>query len=169
MQSNSIILAYKGNITDDFFGCILHLVENKLQKIELRAKVRKKVFNVLVEILQNIYHYFDELKEEGKENYSVVFLLSKEGEEYFIFTGNHVKKERMRFLKKKIDRINALNSDELKLMYRNRLKNGSVNKNGGAGLGILDIVRKSGTKINYDFKLIDDHYSFFSLNVRVCA
>lgn len=169
MQNKNIVLAYKGNVSGDLFNCILQLAENKLDKIELRAKLKKKVFNILVEILQNIYHHYDELKAEDHEYYSVVFLLSKVGKEYNIITGNHVMIERVEMLKERIDSINAMTPQELRAIYRERLNHGDVSEKGGAGLGIIDIVRKSGEKLVYDFKPINDDYSFFSLQVKVSA
>jgi len=169
MQSKNVVLAYKGNVSGDLFNCILQLAENKLDKIELRAKLKKRVFHILVEILQNVYHHFDELGSEDKELYTVIFLLTKEGQEYNIVTGNHVLNERANDLKHRIDRINAMSAEELKSIYRERLNSGDVTEKGRAGLGILDIVRRSGRKLQYQFSSINDRYSFFSLEVKVSA
>jgi hypothetical protein len=169
MNNKDVVLAYKGNVSGDVFNCILQLAENKLDKIELRAKVKKKVFNILVEILQNIYHHFDEVHNDNEDYYSVVFLLSKIENDYFILTGNHVLVDRVNSLKEKIDNINALSDDEIKAIYRERLHNGDISEKGGAGLGILDIVRRSGEKLQYEFKNVNDDFSFFSLKVKVSA
>jgi hypothetical protein len=169
MNNKDVVLAYKGNVSGDVFNCILELAENKLEKIELRSKVKKKVFNILVEILQNIYHHFDDMKNDNEEYYSVVFLLSKKEDDYFIHTGNHVQVDRVLSLKQKIDNINAMSDFELKEVYRNRLNKGDISEKGGAGLGIIDIVRRSGEKLEYEFKSVNKSYSFFSLQVKVSA
>lgn len=169
MQNKSIILAYKGNVSDDLFNCILQLAENKLDKIELKSKLKKKVFNILVEVLQNIYHHFDELDTEHQEYYSVLFLLTKESSDYSIVTGNHVLLDKVDMLRSKIEEINAMTQEELKATYRRRLDLGDISEKGGAGLGIIDIVRKSGEKIKYDFKDVNKEYSFFSIQVKVSA
>jgi hypothetical protein len=72
-------------------------------------------------------------------------------------------------LKSKIDFINAMNGDELKAEYRKTLYKGDMSDKGGAGLGIIDIARRSGEKINYNFKQVDEYYSFFSLEVKISA
>lgn len=169
MQNKSIILAYKGNVSEELFNCILQLAENKLDKIELKSKLKKKVFNILVEVLQNIYHHFDELDTTHQEYYSVLFLLTKEGTDYSIVTGNHVLADKVGELKKKIDDINAMSQEELKAVYRKRLDDGDISEKGGAGLGIIDIVRKSGDKIKYNFNDVNKDYSFFSIQVKVSA
>ena len=38
---------------------------------------------------------------------------------------------------------------------------------GGGGLGMIDIARKTGKKLNYDFAPLNDEYTFFSLNINV--
>lgn len=169
MHSKDVVLAYKGNASGEVFNCILQLAENKLEKIEFRSKVKKKVFNILVEILQNIYHHFDDVEHEDEEYFSVIFLLSKKDSDYFIITGNHVALDRVESLKEKIDHINSMTEDELKEVYRKRLNSGDVSDKGGAGLGIIDIVRKSGEKLKYEFKSVNNEYSFFSLQVKVSA
>ena len=37
---------------------------------------------------------------------------------------------------------------------------------GGGGLGMIDIARKSGQKLNYHFTEIDETFSFFNLNIN---
>lgn len=167
IKDKNILVAYKGGVNGDFFVHILHMVENKLQKIEPSVKLRKKIFNILVEILQNIYHYFEESETEEKDA-AVVFFLYKDNEDYCIYTGNQIKKENVIALKLMLDRINALDKEQLKKLYREKLiKSDAVN--GRAGLGIIDIKRKAGAKIDYQFKSLDDKHSFFNLIVRVNA
>jgi hypothetical protein len=38
---------------------------------------------------------------------------------------------------------------------------------GGGGLGLVDIVRKTGNKLNYLFAKYNDEYSFFYLDILV--
>jgi hypothetical protein len=38
---------------------------------------------------------------------------------------------------------------------------------GGGGLGMIDIARKSGKKLDYSFINVDKHFSFFSLIVNI--
>lgn len=169
MRANNIVLAYKGNVSDDLFDCLLELAESKLNKIELKIKLKKKVFNILVEILQNIYHHFGKYSNLQEEKYSVIFLLIKEAKGYTIISGNCMDNKDVEALKKKIDNINAMSLDELKVLYRQRLQTGEMSEKGGAGLGMLDMVRKSGGKIKYNFRTIDQDSSFFSLQIKVSA
>jgi hypothetical protein len=78
-----------------------------------------------------------------------------------------VNTKRIKFLKEKIDKINSLTKDELKDMYKFILNHQKLSAKGGGGLGLVDIARKSGNKLEYEFYVYDDNYSFFNLTIRV--
>jgi hypothetical protein len=66
-----------------------------------------------------------------------------------------------------LDDINALTKEELKDYYKEILNNGEMSMKGGGGLGMIDIARKTGQKLNYNFMSVDEKYSFFSLNIKI--
>ena len=47
------------------------------------------------------------------------------------------------------------------------LSNGEMSDKGGGGLGFIDIAKKSGEKLNYHIRKIDEKYSFFTLTVKI--
>jgi len=86
---------------------------------------------------------------------------------YKVTTGNFVSSKRIKFLKEKIDKINSMTQDELKDMYKFILNHQRLSVKGGGGLGLVDIARKSGYKLDYSFFYYNDSYSFFNLTIRV--
>ena len=60
-----------------------------------------------------------------------------------------------------------MNADELKLFYKETLNNGTMNIKRGGGLGLIDIARKSGEKLQYNIREINDSFSFFTLTVKI--
>jgi len=42
-----------------------------------------------------------------------------------------------------------------------------MSKKGGGGLGLIDIARRSGQKLQYKIREIDNDYSFFTLTVKI--
>ncbi len=172
MESNNILLSFKGAITSELLTSILQIVETRMEELQDPAKERKKVFNVLVEILQNLYHHIDDFDVEGTAEEvsnikSSVFIISRMPAEYQIVTGNYLLTENVEKLKGRIDHVNSLNKEALKLFYKETLNNGEISLKGGGGLGFIDIARKSGQKLDYNFIEIDDTYSFFTLIVKV--
>lgn len=168
MHHDNVVLAYKGTVSEELFDSILRLAENKLNKLELKSSLKKKVFNILVEILQNIYHHFGNGQRECPKE-SVVFLLYRDKVGYRIISGNPMKREDAHRLKERLDTLNGMTLEELKAVYRDRLSTTEPTAKGGAGLGMMDILRKSGERIEYNFQVIDKDFAFFSLEVKISA
>lgn len=167
-QDENALITFEGEANDQHFLDILHQAEEKLKIIEPQVKVRKKIFNILVEVLQNIYHYFEELNDANVDR-SVFLQLFKDKNGYSISSGNQIENEKALSLKLTLDKINALDRDQLVNLYREKLTARSTGNRSGSGLGILDIKRKAGTNVIYQFKILNSRYSYFSLKVRVIA
>lgn len=69
--------------------------------------------------------------------------------------------------KQRLESINAMSPEDLKILYKEILNNDRLSEKGGGGLGMIDIARKTGQKLNFNFAEINDKYSFFSLNIKV--
>ena len=173
MERNNIILSFKGNITSELLTSILQIMESKMDNLQEEPKMKKKVYNVLVECLQNLYHHMDDImpiSTEGNEvKKSAIFMIGRESNHYTIITGNYILSRNVNMLKTRLDEINLMSKDELKDYYKLVLNNGEMSDKGGGGLGMIDIARKSGQKLNYNFVPIDDKNYFFSLNVKITS
>jgi len=168
MENGNIMLSFKGEVTSDLLTSILQIMETKMETLEEPPKIKKKVYNILVECLQNLYHHLDDDDFKTKINEkSALFMIRKLDGEYSIMTGNFIASENVEMVKGRLDTINKMDKDELKVYYKEVLNNGEMSAKGGGGLGMIDIARKSGKKLEYNFDPIDDNYSFFSLNIKV--
>ena len=172
MERNKIMLSFKGDITSELLTSILQIMESKLDNLQEEPKIKKKVYNVLVECLQNLYHHMDEVnsmeaQNGGLGNRTAIFMIGKIDNEYNIFTGNYIYPHNVEPLRRKLDKINAMTKDELKEFYKEILNNEEFSEKGGGGLGMIDIARKSGQKLGYNFHSVDETNSFFSLNIKV--
>lgn len=171
MERNKIMLSFKGDITSELLTSILQIMESKLEHIQEEPKIKKKVYNVLVECLQNLYHHLDAKPIDGSDpNNSIrtaIFMIGRLNGEYTIITGNYILSSNAEILRNKLDKINAMSKEELKEYYKEVLNNEEFSEKGGGGLGMIDIARKSGQKLNYSFRPVDDTYSFFSLNIKI--
>jgi hypothetical protein len=169
MEKNNILLSFKGDITSELLTSILQIMENKMDNMQEEPKMKKKVYNVLVECLQNLYHHMDDVANEtgGEVNRSAIFMIGKNNTAYTIITGNYILNENVHGLKNRLDEVNALTKDELKEYYKKILNNGEMSLKGGGGLGMIDIARKTGEKLDYNFLEIDNKVSFFTLNIKV--
>jgi len=163
------LLSYSGDVSSASIDCLLELAEHKLNQHSVKTTTRRKVFRVLVEALQNLYHHVDS-RIAGEPSSSVKLKLEKGKKGYQVHTTNTVKSSDVNKLKRGIDKFNAMSLTELKSYYRQRLSKGHfAPEETGAGLGFADIIRKSGEKISYSFKPVNQDYSYFSLRIKVLA
>lgn len=169
LEEKNVLLSFKGMITSELLTTILQIMESKMDHIEEKPKVKRKVFNILVECLQNLYHHIDKddtVHVESEEK-NALLMIAKNTEAYMITTGNYMKTEDVDVLKSKLDLVNGMSKDELKAYYKQVLADGQMSEKGTAGLGMIDIARKSGEKLEYDFLPINDYTTFFSLAVKI--
>ena len=170
-QSNGdVILFYKGNVDSDVINHVLDTVEDKMVAVNEQSKLRKKVYNVLVESIQNLYHHVEKVPEDFEDQTSEKFCLlvvKKVKGGYNIITGNFVHADNIDTLEEKIKRINNSSREEIKELYKFILNHQRISAKGGGGLGLVDIARKTGNKFEYAFKEYNDRYSFFYLNILV--
>jgi hypothetical protein len=170
LSDRNIILFYKGNVDSDIINHILDTVEDKMVEMNEQPKLRKKVYNVLVESLQNLYHHVDRVPEDFEDQTSEKFgllVVKKIKGGYKIITGNFVHVGNIEKLEEKIKRINRSSHEEIKELYKFILNHQRISAKGGGGLGLVDIARKTGNKLEYSFKEYNDKYSFFYLNILV--
>jgi hypothetical protein len=169
-KEGNVILFYKGNIDSDIINHILDSVEGKMVEANENPRLRKKVYNVLVESLQNLFHHVDRVPSEFEDQKSEKFgllAIKKSGKDYKIITGNFVHTENIEKLEEKIKRINRSSHDEIKELYKFILNHQRISAKGGGGLGLVDIARKTGNKLDYIFIPYNNDYSFFYLNIIV--
>jgi hypothetical protein len=167
MMSQNLILVYQGDFTQETTKSILTMAERNLDSSGEESAIKRKVFNVMVEALQNIVKHSDELVDGEKRSHAAIFLIGREANRYSIMSGNPIRKDNVAGLQKKLEQINALDKDGLKELYKEIIKNTTISDKGGAGLGFVDMARKSGAKLEFSFPEMNAEYCFFCLKVTV--
>lgn len=171
MEAEDIILSFKGDITQDLLSSVYQIMEARLDSEREEPKRKKKFYHILVECLQNVYHHMVDLKEEhgaeAMESTAIFMIGYGPDNSYRIVTGNFISVDYIEGLRTKLEHINKLSPEELKAEYLQQLSTTELSEKGGAGLGLIDMARKSGQKLDFDFYHVSDTHSFFSLGVTV--
>lgn len=170
-QANGdVILYYKGDVNAEVINRLLDTVESKLLEVNEQSKLRKKVYTVLVESLQNLFHHVDKVpvdfEYQNAEKFAVL-AVKRVDDGYKITTGNFIRAENVPELEGRIVKINKSSTEEIKELYKFILNHQRITPKGGGGLGLLDIARKTGNKLGYLFKEYNNDYSFFYLDIIV--
>ncbi|MFK5950300.1 MAG: SiaB family protein kinase, partial [Methylococcales bacterium] len=163
MQAGNLNYIYRGFFTQNITDNILTLTENSMTESGEINKIKKRVYSILVEGLQNITRHQDETDTDSSEK-SGIFVIQKKDSKYFITTGNVIDDSKIDNLRELLEKINSLESSELKTYYKEVLEMGGFSNKGGAGLGLIEMARKSNNKLIYDFIKLYNGISYFYLH-----
>ncbi|MBN2524665.1 MAG: SiaB family protein kinase [Bacteroidales bacterium] len=168
MKAHEITLVYEGEITHQITKAFTSLTESNMAKDDEPGNVQRKVFHVMVECLQNISKHADDfMSSDFLFSGRGIFLVSKGENEYSVTTGNAVDNDRIEELTNMLETINKMDKDGLKGLYKKQMKEGRLSDKGGAGLGFIDIKRKTGKELEYHFLPISNDTSFFLLTSTI--
>jgi hypothetical protein len=166
--SDNTVLSFIGELDTGSIDSLLSELEETLNKFDDNIKVRRRIFNVLTELLQNLFHHSDEIQpDDTGKTPSSVCIVNKSDTEYIITSVNYIRNDKVDGFRKKLERINNLTPEELKSYYLEVLDNGEKSDKDGAGLGMIEISRKTGDKLNFEFIKLDDEFSLFILNTKI--
>ncbi|MBR6083087.1 MAG: SiaB family protein kinase [Salinivirgaceae bacterium] len=167
MASNGFSLVYEGEFSHEVMKMFTSMAERDMDKSNEDKSVKRKVFHVMVECLQNMTKHSDDIdRNDGVGN--GLFIVGKKDGYWSVITANKILTEKIEGLKAAIDNINKLNKDDLNALYKKQIREGSLSEKGGAGLGLIDIARKTGRQLEYQFLPLQDNTNhFFLLKVRI--
>ena len=167
LSREKILLSYLGEITPDLTNSVLKSVKREQNPYNEKLSVKKKIYNIIVESLENIYKHA-EVKE--KESSPSIFLFGAHNEQYYIISGNYVYSQTGEKIRETIDELNSLDREKMRKKYRAALLQ-SVDEDNkeftGAGIGLIDMAIKSENKLEYQFRDTSEGISFFTLIVKV--
>lgn len=165
IQKDDLEYMYRGEFSGNLTESILGLAEANIEKSPSRSLIKKRVYFIMVEGLQNITRHQDTT---GADYYEPgIFIIQKKGARYYITTGNLIKSASVEPLKERLERINSMEKKELTQYYKKVLLEGGISDKGGAGLGLIEMARKSGNKLLYRFKTLNNDYSYFYFQTSI--
>ena len=149
---------YKGNITADVVNILLEIVKNKFSEFKMDYSLQKRIYNIAVECL-----------EHGVSGSDIdsIFLIGKVEGVFFIGTGNIINKDVTNSLESSLNKINTLDRDGLKSIYKETMTEQLESDSNDVGLGLIDIALKANNKIDYQINPVNDDQDFFSFQVKI--
>ncbi|KIL39171.1 hypothetical protein SD70_21745 [Gordoniibacillus kamchatkensis] len=170
LRNNGILISFSGWLSQQ-------LIEEYGQAIKmyLEAENRPKneiyhIFSIFIEQTQNIKNYC--LRKSGSPAcdriaQSSIVTIGKNASGSYICSGNLIENEDAAGLIARIESIVKLDKDELRRLYKEKLKLELPDHAGGAGLGFIDMARKATQPLEFSATKVDEHLSFFALKAVV--
>ena len=167
LSEDEFLLDHVGEVSKGDLLDIITKIESILENYEVSKLLRKRIVYLSIESLQNLQlhgyngNHANELKPE--------FVFSKGRDTFNIVIGNVVKGHNAVILEDKLTKINSLDQEELAYLFGVVIKQSVVrmSSKGGAGLGLIDMRKKSTRKLKFLFQEVDKDLKFFSLKISI--
>lgn len=169
ISRNEPILVYEGVVTHQVMKAFSEMVQEQMEKNREPENVQRRLYHIMVESLQNINRHA-ESGQSPATNYPGrgAVILVRKPQDYELITVNRIRRHQVEELKGLMDEIHPLDKEQLGELYKKQMLESSLSEKGGAGLGLIDIMRKTGSRMTCDFlDTKDDDDAFLIFNVKL--
>ncbi|MFK5985854.1 MAG: SiaB family protein kinase [Pseudomonadota bacterium] len=168
LEQDGIIFSFSGPMSHDVIQGIGSAIRVKIGEGEGGDKnVALKVFAIFVEQVENVINYSVEKDtKESNMNFGIVVIGKKE-DVFFITGGNRISNDKIDRLKQHLTKLATMDKQELKAFYRERRRAERSIDSKGAGIGFIEMARKSTRALKFNFQKIDEEYSFFTIKIEI--
>jgi hypothetical protein len=162
LKADNQCVLYAGQFSDEITDRVIQLAEFNVDSQYEEKKVKKRVSFLLAECFQNVIRHGEGSYSGQEFDPSRGFFMTRNVQGFYnITSGNLIEKILVEKLKGQLEQVNKLNTEELKALYRKVITEGEMSSKGGAGLGLIDMARKSWQKLRYRFNSYDEKYELF--------
>lgn len=165
-EDKGISLIYLGNFNHRIIKMFSALTDEETERRGASGRAKRRLNHSVIEILQNLTKHSCPLFNEINISKGM-FIMGKDSDTYYIITANKIFNEDIPALSDAIDTVNSAALEQLNTMYKDQLRKGRVSKKGGAGLGLIDIARKTNKPIQYHFLPLNKKQQYFIIKVSV--
>lgn len=159
-------LNYTGPVNHRIIDHLLRDLKNSKDYIHLDKTTAKRVYTIIVEILENISRH--SIKKTSSEIKTQPFISAeKSSDKIIIKAGNPVSDEITEKLTAIIELVNYIDNHELSGLYEDKISRQSTQNGDGAGLGFILMKLKSGNKIDFSFSPVNRNISVFKIQITV--
>jgi len=156
-----ILMFYKGAVSQETMVDLGSFLRSSL----CGSKKIRNIFSVFIEMSHNIRHHS---AERDVNKVGVGLFMIQETQRYFkLNSGNPIFKGAQDGIARRIDELRGVDREGLRLLYKERRRSGEHRTDKGAGLGLIEMARKSDYPLEYDFYPCDEKTNLFRLTVKV--
>lgn len=168
-MENITLIDYRGVIQYETIGELIHRLKHKVHALGIQTGTYKRVLLVMIETLENIMKHSDNQHFTGvnDQEYSPTLTIIKNENHYLVSSSNLVKRQNIQSLKDRLDHLNSLDQQGLKLLYKETITDGVFTETGGASLGLVEMAKISGKTIKYEFFTINEVYARYTQQILI--
>lgn len=165
---NRILLCFNGPISRSLIEEIGNALKNYLQAENAQPTAAMDVFSIYIEMTQNIRHYAQSRGYGDLDSAATVIVARDAEERYLVQAGNIVETADGEALLARVEALASMDKAQLKAAYKTQLRlPRDAEATTGAGLGLIDVARKSSLPLKSSLSPIDEKRAFFSLRAFI--
>jgi len=164
-NSEGILICFAGPFSHSIIEELGNAVKRYLEAEQMTKASLMDVFSVFIEQTQNVRNYAEFKASEGNREQdftSGIVVIGKNGERYEVCSGNIVACTDIQDAIKHLDMLRGLDKQGLKSAYKEQMRK-EARPGKGAGLGLIDMSRRTSQPLEYSITQINEGYCFFSL------
>jgi len=171
LEKEGILFSFSGTISQSILSSIAETLEKELHSTGISFPLIQNIFAVFTEQMQNIMSYSYEhihLGNNAFESPGICVIGYDQGRGYFfVSSANVMDPGNEPRLREKLDRIIPMNKSELREYYKVLRRSGKEKHGRGAGLGFLEMAKKSALPMEYKITHLDEKRSFFEIKTYI--
>jgi hypothetical protein len=167
-SDQKILICFNGPISRNLIGEIGSALKEHIESNHAPDLEVMDVFSVYIEMSQNIRNYAGSRGFSDAESSATVVIAAAEPGHYAVCAGNLVRLEDGKALVERIRTLAGCDKGQLKALYKEQLRQPhSTVKGRGAGLGLIEIARRSSQPMEASLDPIGSDRAFFSLRAII--
>ena len=168
LAGDRLTFLYSGRFHDEHTARLITLGEEFLEHDGTDKSVRGKLAFIMVEAYQNIIRHRAALS-EGMEPGSgrSLFVLRSRAAQHEVTAINPVVNADVRQLTTALEALRHLDLKQMKQVFLRGLQSDERTERGGAGLGLIEMARRSGHALQHSFAPLGADHQLFALRVLI--
>lgn len=163
-ENATLLFSHFGDFDTTKVEHTLKLIESGVVESGDKRSTMKRVCGMLIELLQNISIHG---ARDSHGHMNAFLIVAKVDNEYQLMSGNLILNEMVSTIHERMNQLINLNTTELRKHYIEILCNEEYSAHGGAGLGLVTIVKRAEKNVKFEVETIDEHFGFFRLEIVV--
>jgi hypothetical protein len=166
MPESGVILNYTGKVDNIIIDHLLKKLKQTTEFKSLDKTTGKRLYGIVVECLENIAKH--SCKTPAFNSAVLPFLIAKRKHNKIVInTGNCLPESGTEKLAKRLDVVNSMDEKRLTASYEMILNKEVTPDQNGTGLGFILMKMKSGNKIEYNIRKVENSFSYFEMQISI--
>jgi len=164
VAKEGVLFSFYGALSQSFVDFFLDSINKQFQYSRADKQISKALIIVAIEAVQNIINYTQEKITAHAAQCTSMGLVTlgydKNKGTYYVNASNEIDPNDQERITEKIEYINALDETQKRKYLRQKLKSGEDMHQKGAGVGFIEMAKRSSHDLHYSFEQIDGRVYF---------